>query len=225
MKKTLLAILLCCVILFTGCFYASEKVPVNTDLPKLNLTQGGLTGNILELSHEVEGFVINTRYSIGNNYNFENWRITDNKSIKMQANVIGCPEGTIMLVEHIHVDMGLKAISPQLDGITQDSMDDSYHGVMQDGFLITNNYPYENIFAIEGFSKDIIEYWGFYCGSYGTASGHSYRLTEANLISNGVYANKLTVVYDILIKYEGEQYFHTKSIIDEFLIPLKTIKN
>lgn len=36
-----------------------------------------------------------------------------------------------------------------------------------------------------------------------------------------VYANKMQVVYDILVKYEGEEYYHVVSILDEFLIPVE----
>lgn len=57
-------------------------------------------------------------------------------------------------------------------------MDDSYHGTSQDGFWINEKYPYQNKFAIEGFSKDLIDGWTFVCGSYGYGSISQERLTE-----------------------------------------------
>ena len=40
-----------------------------------------------------------------------------------------------------------------------------------------------------------------------------------------VYANKMQVVYDVLIKYEGEEYYHVESVLDEFLIPIEYESN
>lgn len=218
-KKTsfiLLAILL--LMASTGCeLLKGEQAPVEMSLPKIDR----VNGSILELEHNVEDFIFKTTYDIGN-YKFDDWRITDSKTIKMTAIVENAPNGTEIFIDHVHVDMALKSTSPQLDGMMQDSMDDKYHGFSQDGFFISQNYAYENVFAVEGFSKDIIEGWSFYCGSYGSGSLNSKRLTERNLILSGTYANKLTVVYDILIKNEGEKHYHIKSIVDEFLIPISS---
>lgn len=118
--------------------------------------------------------------------------------------------------------MSLKSTNPQLDGLSQDYMDDSYHGTSQDGFFISEKYPYQNKFAVEGFSKDLISGWTFVCGSYGAGNIRQERLTEENLVKYGeVYANKMQVVYDILIKYENEDFYHVVSILDEFLIPVE----
>ncbi len=48
------------------------------------------------------------------------------------------------------------------------------------------------------------------------------RLTEKNLVEEGkVYANKMQIVYDVLIKYADEDFCHVVSILDEFLIPVE----
>lgn len=201
-------------ILLTGCF-PEEQVPREVSLPKLDVLQG----NVLELTHYVEDFKFKTTYDV-EDYRFDRWRITDSKNIRMKAIIEELEEGTEVLIEHVHIDISLKSTSPQLDGLTQDSMDDKYHGFSQDGFLITEEYPYENIFAIEGFSKDIMEGWSFYCGTYGHGSVSSSRLSEEALIRNGTYANKLTVVYDLLIKDKDEDKYHTRCVVDEILIPL-----
>lgn len=67
-----------------------------------------------------------------------------------------------MLIEHVHIDMSLKSTDTQFDGLSQDEMDDSFHGTSQDGFFVSNNYQYQNKFAIEGFSKDLIDGWMLY---------------------------------------------------------------
>lgn len=206
--------------ILTGCATApnSQTVPIEKSLPMMNT----ITGSKLELSQNVEGFKFKTTYDAGK-YGFSKWRITDTKSLKMTAIVENVPSGTEVLIEHVHVNLSLKAISPILDGLPQDSMDDSFHGVSQDGFYLSSKYPYENVFAIEGFSKDIIESWKYYCGEYGFDSFSSSRLTEDNLLSKGVYANKIQVVYDILVKNKGESKYHVRSIMEELLIPVSRL--
>ena len=200
----------------TGCM-EEETVPKETNLQVLN----PLNGNTLEKTHDIEGMKFVTTYDTGE-YDLGRWRITDSKVINMSAHVTNVPEGAVVLIEHVHIDMSLKSTNPQLDGLSQDNMDDSYHGTSQDGFFVNQDYPYENKFAIEGFSKDLIDGWMFVCGTYGTGSISQERLTEKNLVQYGnVYANKMQVVYDVLIKYENEDFYHIVSVLDEFLIPVE----
>lgn len=197
-----------------GCH--TETVPEEKNLEVLNT----LDGSTLEKTHEIEDLKFITTYDTGD-YDLSRWRITDSKTINMTAKVTNVPEGATILIEHVHIDMSLKSTNPQLDGLSQDSMDDSYHGTSQDGFWINEKYPYQNKFAIEGFSKDLIDGWTFVCGSYGYGSISHERLTEKNLTTYGkVYANKMQVVYDILIKYPKEDFYHVVSVLDEFLIPI-----
>lgn len=197
-----------------GCH--TETAPEEKNLEVLNT----LDGSTLEKTHEIEDLKFITTYDTGD-YDLSRWRITDSKTINMTAKVTNVPEGATILIEHVHIDMSLKSTNPQLDGLSQDSMDDSYHGTSQDGFWINEKYPYQNKFAIEGFSKDLIDGWTFVCGSYGYGSISQERLTEKNLTTYGkVYANKMQVVYDILIKYPKEDFYHVVSVLDEFLIPI-----
>lgn len=199
-----------------GCH--TETVPEEKNLEVLNT----LDGSTLEKTHEIEDLKFITTYDTGD-YDLSRWRITDSKTINMTAKVTNVPEGATILIEHVHIDMSLKSTNPQLDGLSQDSMDDSYHGTSQDGFWINEKYPYQNKFAIEGFSKDLIDGWTFVCGSYGYCSISQERLTEKNLTTYGkVYANKMQVVYDILIKYPKEDFYHVVSVLDEFLVPIST---
>lgn len=215
MKRYLVLILAIVLTLsLSGC--GEETVPKEESLETLS----PLSGNTLEKTHEVEGFKFITTYDTGS-YDLSRWRITDSKVINMTAKVTGVPEGATVLIEHVHIDMSLKSTFAQLDGLSQDSMDDSYHGTSQDGFFINEKYPYQNQFAIEGYSKDLIDGWTFVCGDYGSGSLAQKRLTENSLVQDGnVYANKMQVVYDILIKYADEEYYHVESVLDEFLIPV-----
>lgn len=204
-------------LLLPGCMMEEqEQAPVAENLPVLS----PLNGNTITLSHELGEHVITTSYDLGD-YKLENWRITDSKSLSFRVLPTKIEPGTEILVEHVHADITLKSTSAQLDGLTQDSMDNSYHGTSQDGFWISEAYPYHNIFAIEGFSKDLISGWEFYAGGYGSGGLSSDRLTENNLLENGTYGSKLTVVYNLLIKNAGESKYHIESFEDEILIPTK----
>lgn len=214
--------LLFAVIMIIGVFFlmgsscSTETVQKEKDLSVLKPFQG----NSLEQTHNVEGISFIMSYNTGD-YNINRWRITDSKILNMSVSAQNIPDGTSILLEHAHIDISLKSTDPELDGLAQDSMDDSYHGTSQDGFAITDKYKYENVFAIEGFSKDLIDGWTFITGDYGSGEITQKRLTEDTLVNDGnVYANKVQVVYDILIKNKGENFYHTKSIIDEFLIPV-----
>lgn len=216
--KRYLALILVVVLAFslTGCMNV-ETVPEEKNLEVLNT----LKGSTLEKTHEIEGLEFITTYNTGD-YDLSRWRITDSKVINMTAEVINVPEGATVLIEHVHIDMSLKSTDPQLDGLSQDNMDDSYHGISQDGFFISDKYQYQNKFAVEGFSKDLIDGWTFVCGSYGSGSITEERLTEKNLVKySNVYANKMQVVYDVLVKYADEDFYHVVSVLDEFLIPVE----
>ena len=218
MKRYLALVLMAVVLAFslTGCIEV-ETVPEEKNLEVLN----ALKGSTLEKTHQIEGLEFITTYDTGN-YDLSRWRITDSKVINVTAEVKNVPEGAIVLIEHVHIDMSLKSTNPQLDGLSQDYMDDSYHGTSQDGFFISDKYQYQNKFAVEGFSKDLIDGWTFVCGSYGSGSITQERLTEKNLVQYGnVYANKMQIVYDILIKYADEDFYHVVSVLDEFLIPVE----
>lgn len=215
--STVMAFILVFLSMFSATGCEPEQGLLTPQIPVLNndLADGKL--NILS-SVPGESFTFLREYSTG--YDAKQWRITDSKNLAMKAWVDNA-KGITVLVEHVHIDISLKSRIESLDGWPQDFMDDSLHTGSQPGFWITDKYPYENIFAIEGFSQTLIEGWGFAVGGFGQVSIDESRLTETNLVRYGrVYANKVQVVYDLLIKNADEPYFHTRSIIDEFLVPV-----
>lgn len=197
-----------------------EPAPIEREIPVLN---NDLAEGQLSRTHKVPGERFEFITSYYTEYDTSRWRVTDSKNLKMQARikVLGEGEGVEVLVEHVHIDISLKSKYAMLDGWSIDSMDDKLHTGPQAGFLVTELYPYENIFAIEGYSETLIEGWGYWTSTYGYSELKEYRLTEDTLVKKGgVYANKVQVVYDLLIKYPGEIQYHTRSLIDEFLIPV-----
>lgn len=210
-----IGILLLAVFVLAGC--ERERVDVST-LPKIENSFGErkiLFNNVID---DNGYFVIITEYTT--DYDTKHWRITDSKNILMEAYLSNNMNATI-LVEHVHCDVSIKSTLASYDGWTQDSMDDSIHGSMQSGFWITDKYHYQNVFAIEGLTEKVLE--GYMIGVYGFATGSwgQRTITESDFKEfGGVYAEKMQVVYDILVKYPEDELYHTYSFINEFLIPV-----
>lgn len=215
MKRSLLVglvfmVLLAVLLLGAGCAW-EESVPV-TDLPSLN---NDLIGGTYSASSQVEGFTFVREFSTS--YDTSKWRITDSKSLLLKAWVTSTANE--VLVEHVHIDVSLKATRPFFDGITQDSMDDSIHGGNQPGFLISSTQSYQCVFAIEGYSDTFLQGWGYACQYYGYAKVSKHRPSESGLRHEGVYGEKVQVVWDLAIKSPEDSLYHTVSVIDEFLVP------
>jgi hypothetical protein len=168
---------------------------------------------------------ISARY--GFSQDFGKWKITDNKAIEIKLELITSTNATI-LIEHMHSDVFIESTSSAFDGVTQDSMDDSFHGT-QGGFLLTENYPYYETFSIEGtndqFTTTMLDMYCYNVGFGGGCDGdsQSFRISERTLTHEyGVYGNSIIFIYDVLVKYDGEDYFHKQILTDNILIDLDT---
>ena len=151
-----------------GCH--TETVPEEKNLEVLNT----LDGSTLEKTHEIEYLKFITTYDTGD-YDLSRWRITDSKTINMTAKVTNVPEGATILIEHVHIDMSLKSTNPQLDGLSQDSMDDSYHGTSQDGFWINEKY--------QGF--------GYGTEAFGARIKYAFEVLGLRRLENGYFKGRI----------------------------------
>lgn len=216
--RFILVVTLVLTLLLAGC---AERAPVARDLPVLN---NDLPEGQLMRDHTIAGEEFKFKTSYFTDYDTRHWRVTDSKTLRMTARISDLTEqgkGVEVLIEHVHIDIAVKSKYALMDGWPQDSMDDNLHAGTQPGFWINEKYPYENTFAVEGFSESLLSGWGLFTGDLGYAQMKDKRLTEDNLVgSGGVYGNKVQVIYDLLIKYPGEPFYHTRSVVDEFLIPI-----
>lgn len=220
MKKIILTISTT-VILMSLCACTKEVVPVEQNIPYIQKETD--TGEKIQTSQELEvknePFTLVCEYDTGR-YDLQKWRVTDSKSVGMTAYLKNLPEGYEVYIDHVHADISLKSTSAQIDGIIQDTMDDTCHAITQNGFYIDNNTKYYNVFAIEGYTQQFYELWGNAFGNYGQISTTYEKLTENNIVEVGTYAEKLQVVYDLSIKAPGEEHFHNVSVLSEIMIPV-----
>lgn len=221
MKRKLLILCLTlglCMMSLVGCD-EEEVVEKDTKTDTIQVNELGEPCLSQELSIVDEEFKLICEYDIGDSL-LADWRVTDSKNIGMKVKTKDLPDGYSVSIDHVHADISLKSTSAQINGIIQDSMDDTYHGYSQDGFFIDNNNEYYNIFAIEGYTDKFYELWGSSFGNYGSMSSDYKKLTEKNILKVGTYAEKLTVVYDLSIKTPNNERAYTKSVISNILIPL-----
>lgn len=61
---------------------------------------------------------------------------------------------------------------------------------------------------------------GYACGEYGIVESTYDRLTESNIRKLGTYAEKLIIVYDIVICTPECEEGYVRSVRSEILIPL-----
>lgn len=199
-----------------------EYVPEENEVQSVEINkETGETETKQILDVKGEPFKLVCEYDTGR-YDISKWRVTDSKSIGMYVHTENLPDGYDVYIDHVHADISIKATTPQVDGIIQDSMDDTSHAVNQNGFSINDSIYYYNIFAIEGYTQQFYELWGCACGNYGYVSSSYQKLSENNLIEVGTYAEKIQIVYDLSIKAPEETQYHTVSVLSEILIPIST---
>lgn len=160
-KRSILCIAIFVVLMLSlvGCTYKEEVVPVDTETASLETNyETGQTSVTDEIQIPGESFSLVCTYDTGD-YQLDNWRVTTSKGINMSVNTKGLPEGYKTYIEHMHADIVLKSTNPQIDGITQDTMDDSDHRVPTNGFFISNSVSYNNTFAIEGYTEQFYTLW------------------------------------------------------------------
>lgn len=222
MKRTkLLSIILLLVwLMLTAESCGGPSAPATRPMATIN---NDLEGGKVTFTHTIPGeqFQLITEFSTGDPVAY--WHITEPKNITMKAWIT--PNAGIdmeVLVEHVHADAFIMADASGWDGIITDSMDDNIHGGMQPGFWVTSTYPYEEVFSIQGFSKQMYESWTVFLTSYmAVTDTHSYPMTERNLIREGdTRGQKFQIVWDLTIRYPGETLYHTISVVDQFAVPV-----
>ena len=221
-----------CILNLTGCSsndYTYTTMEIENELEKENMVimqeiyQNGQTAVKEIIDIPGEPFSLVCTYDTGD-LPLNDWMVTSNKSIGMTVSTKDLPEGYHVYIEHMHADMIIKSTEPQVDGITQDSMDDSDHRIPTKGFPISDTISYHNIFAIEGYTDQFYESWGHLFNGYGSYSTSYERLTEQNLRELGTYAEKLAIVYDIIVIPPDMEEGYVRSVYSEILIPLGEIK-
>ena len=186
-----------------------------------------LAGRSLQRTMEVPGENFTVTASYSTDYNVNQWKITDSKTLDIKLEVTPTNSETLptVLVENLHADAAIYAPGKQgINGLKQDTFDDHLHAGDQPGFLVSPEHPYTEEFVIEGYSETLLNAWGSMYSGYGAFSAEEKRLTEKELLEQGAKGEKFNLVVDLLMKNATETYFHKEVVDDEFVVPLPGFK-
>jgi len=148
------------------------------------------------------------------------WRITSDKFLYFNVRTEGLEDGTLVYIDNIHIDTSIKSKYASMDGILQDSMDDHVHSSQLIGFPISNTTNYYGVNAIEGCNDTFISGSTYGFNGYYSGSVTEKRYTEKDYLDCGVYANKIQIVYDLLVKGPNDKDFSNISVSTDFLVPV-----
>ena len=100
------------------------------------------------------------------------------------------------------------AAMPGLDGLPIAATDQDPSAIA--GYLINSNYPYDNVLTIEGYSAALVDRWQVVAGDQ--------ALTESALVGAGVYANRITFTYRVLVRNTGDAGYHQRILQDTLTV-------
>ena len=129
----------------------------------------------------------------------EKWQINANKKLFIEIKTEGLPEDKLVYIDNIHIDTSIVSTKAGFDGIKQDSMDDRIHNSLMYGFPIDDNHSYFGINEIEGQNETFIQ--GYFYGNsyYSSGEVEQKRFLESDYLEDGVWANKIDSVIDLII--------------------------
>lgn len=220
-RATALALLATQMVTLCSCekeLAADENYAIVQQVESENGIVKGLTQ---ELDVPGNDFKLVTEYSCDDSSKRE-WRITSDKFLYFNVYTKGLPKGTQVYIDNIHIDTSIKSKYACMDGILQDSMDDHIHNSALIGFPVSDSIYYYGVNAIEGCNETFIK--GSFYGMKGYSSGtvSEKRYTESDYLELGVYANKIQIVYDLLIKGKDDTEFSNVSVSTDFLVPVSS---
>ncbi|MDE6292154.1 MAG: hypothetical protein K2L98_00575 [Bacilli bacterium] len=208
-KKGCLALALAAAFTLTGCG-ESTYVPITAN--ETNTIDSNSSGEMDTVSRIVnvprEDFKLAISYSIvppeGVSVEDFKWRVTNDKNLNIEVHTAGLPAGYRVWIDNVHIDTFIEATDPYFNGITQDTMDDHIHTSLIMGFPISDTTYYSSTNLISGQDKDFIEgtYRAYCADGDGYAKGtiNQHRYVDSDYLKKGVYANKIGLIYGLLIQ-------------------------
>lgn len=129
----------------------------------------------------------------------EKWQINSNKKLFIEIKTENLPENLSVYIDNIHMDTSIVSTKAIFDGIMQDTMDDHIHNSLMLGFPIDDTHSYFGVNEIEGQNETFISGVGYGTQYYYSSSVSEQRYLESDFLEEGVWANKIDSVIDLLI--------------------------
>ena len=99
-----------------------------------------------------------------------------------------------------------------------DTMDDRIHNSLMLGFPISDTIAYYGVNIIEGQNSEFIEGWSSGYNGYTGSDVVSKRRKESEFLENGVWANQMDSVIDLIIVDKNTNEMRTVSVFSNLLI-------
>ena len=181
----------------TGC--DKELAPDNSDIDILTTNGSGSNdlNNGIEQVKDVDGeeFKLVIKY-----YNNDKaWHINANKNLYFSITTSGLSENLEVYIDNVHMDTSIVSTKAGYNGIKQDSMDDRIHNSLMLGFPISDTKSYYGINTIEGENQEFIEGYVYGNQYYESGTIEQKRRLESDYLEDGVYANRIDSVIDLII--------------------------
>lgn len=99
-------------------------------------------------------------------------------------------------------------------------MDDRIHNSLMLGFPISDTIAYYGVNIIEGQNSEFIEGWSYGYNGYNGYNGsvETKRRKESEFLENGVWANQMDSVIDLIIVDKNTNEMRTVSVFSNLLI-------
>ncbi len=171
-----------------------------------------LASNSAHHSIEVPGEQFALTVDYWTDYDAPNWQTLQPKKINLSVHL--APTATAagdtpeVLIGSFSGVTTVLAAMPGLDGLPIAATNQEPSAVA--GYLINANYPYDNVVTIEGFSAPLVDRWQDVAGDQ--------TLTEPALVAAGVYANRITFTYRILVRNTGDPDYHQRILQDTLTV-------
>ena len=157
-----------------------------------------------------EGFVLTVDYFL-TSYDATKWQTLAAKDVSVSAYVKPSGGGPVpqVMLGSFEARTELRAVDPGLDALPVAAMDDRPPSAVA-GYVMSAAYPYSAVVPVDGYSSSLVDRWRYLAGNQ--------ALTEQGLVKAGVYANRLTFSYGLLVK--DPTGYHKRSVIDSLTVPV-----
>lgn len=148
------------------------------------------------------------------------WRVTDTKRLNIEIKTSGLQDDLEVYIDNIHTDTSIVSDKVLYSGILQDTMDDRIHNSLMLGFPISDTIAYYGVNIIEGQNSEFIEGWSYGYNGYNGYNGsvETKRRKESEFLENGVWANQMDSVIDLIIVDKNTNEMRTVSVFSNLLI-------
>jgi hypothetical protein len=160
-----------------------------------------------------EQFVLTVDYYL-TSYDARKWQTLAAKNVNVSVHVK--PTGATVpqvLLGSFDAQATLRAVDPGLDDVAVATMADHPPAALP-GYVMSTNYPYDTVMPVDGFSPTLVSRWSYLAGDQ--------PLTEQGLVKAGVYANRLTFGYGLLVRNNGDTGYHKRSVTDSLTVPVSS---